>query len=438
MLDDCGIETTTTPRCSGCGIRSRSMLDDCGIETWSCRFRVRVVIGRDRCSMAVGSRRLARASHLRHGSRSMLDGCGIETSVLSWRLGVQAVAIDARWLWDRDGRVSALGRASSPRSRSMLDGCGIETVHDKLRRRSSRWSRSMLDVCGIETLRTSERQSSSPGRDRCSMAVGSRRHVAHASLAELEAGRDRCSIAVGSRHDASQRPMLVSPSRSMLDGCGIETTSWRNSLANSRRSRSMLDSCGIETLSTERNADARLAVAIDARWLWDRDDVVAQPLANSRRSRSMLDGCGIETLSDNRRRQCSYRVAIDARWLWDRDDVVADVARELEAVAIDARWLWDRDTATAASSATAVRRSRSMLDGCGIETTAAQRGRSCRSRSMLDGCGIETCRTLHDSELAARRDRCSMAVGSRRRVPARASPARRGRDRCSMAVGSRP
>ena len=37
------------------------------------------------------------------------------------------VAIDARWLWNRDHRALASQASPAPRSRSMLDGCGIET-----------------------------------------------------------------------------------------------------------------------------------------------------------------------------------------------------------------------------------------------------------------------------------------------------------------------
>ena len=83
----------------------------------------------------------------------------------------------------------------------------------------------------------------------------------------------------------------------------------------------------------------------------------------------MLDGCGIETCSDPlglypgglRSDRCS--MAVESRLL-----------------------LAERRT-------TVVLGSRSMLDGCGIETLREIWVRSvdpCSSRSMLDGCGIET------------------------------------------------
>ena len=79
------------------------------------------------------------------------------------------------------------------------------------------------------------------------MAVGSRLHGVEV-VASASAGRDRCSMAVGSRLDAVDAVLYVA-----------------------------------------------LDVAIDARWLWDRDRraVTVTPII--------------------------WLVAIDARWLWDRD-----------------------------------------------------------------------------------------------------------------------
>ena len=62
-----------------------------------------------------------------------------------------------------------------------------------------------------------------------------------------------------------------------------------------------------------------------------------------RTSRSMLDGCGIETRSSHERPLRGSGVAIDARWLWNRDCKRLEQAKQLLAVAIDARWLWNRD-----------------------------------------------------------------------------------------------
>ena len=82
----------------------------------------------------------------------MLDGCGIETidDKLS-TYGEQVVAIDARWLWDRDDRAIRRRGRRCESSRSMLDGCGIETPRPGASISSASQSRSMLDGCGIET-----------------------------------------------------------------------------------------------------------------------------------------------------------------------------------------------------------------------------------------------------------------------------------------------
>ena len=130
----------------------------------------------------------------------------------------------------------------------------------------------------------------------------------------------------------------------------------------------------------------------------------------------MLDGCGIETAflcarskqRRERRDRCSMAVesrpapprlprvdvgvAIDARWLWNRDRLALVNRHDQEDVAIDARWLWNRDSKLRRPGLCPESRSRSMLDGCGIETSLEAYWVTGRwwSRSMLDGCGIET------------------------------------------------
>ena len=243
------------------------------------------------------------------------------------------------------------------------------------RRSASFRSRSMLDGCGIET-RLISRESLGDGsrRDRCSMAVGSRHRVAE-SLAADSLRRDRCSMAVGSRRHRRAERRQASSSRSMLDGCGIETVAPRSAgLPRTRRSRSMLDDCGIETLRCQGRAWGRPLVAIDARWLWDRDLFFAGTLHRI------------------------LSVAIDARWLWDRDTPTHDEQHDGAGVAIDARWLWDRDT-ECDSSASLSAGSRSMLVGSRQQHRESWVRQGSSSRSMLDGCGIET---IHDVAIDAR------------------------------------
>ena len=57
----------------------------------------------------------------------------------------------------------------------------------------------------------------------------------------------------------------------------------------------------------------------------------------------MLDGCGIETEQGCARLQPLDPVAIDARWLWNRDVGLRMGTTSTCVVAIDARWLWNRD-----------------------------------------------------------------------------------------------
>ena len=165
-------------------------------------------------------------------SRSMLDGCGIETGfVNSAAPGQYLVAIDARWLWNRDWERHIGTIQCCQVSRSMLDGYGIETTPPapNARGRSSR-------------------------RDRCSMAVESRPPVA-GPRPIVQRRRDRCSMAVESRLERRLGPRWIpegvaidarwlwnrdfhvdqptahlrGASRSMLDGCGIETAGQRTS-----------------------------------------------------------------------------------------------------------------------------------------------------------------------------------------------------------------
>ena len=228
----------------------------------------------------------------------------------------------------------------------MLDGCGIETIVLWRPRRHRHLGRDRCSMA-VESRQNPEEQDTFAvdGRDRCSMAVESRPTIGLAAYSRWR-GRDRCSMAMGSRLEAS--------------------------------------------------GDVRcegLEVAIDARWLWDRDTGAAVVGADALRrdrcswdrdnntaragfvrgssSRSMLDGCGIETVHDKLTPTVEQVVAIDARCLWDRDTEHKRTADARLAVAIDARWLWDRDW-----------RSR------------------CQSRGK-----------------SLRHDRCSMTVGSRPRQP---------------------
>ena len=106
------------------------MLDGCGIETYLTTFRrAPRAGGRDRCSMAVESRLARPAGRERRATRRDRCSMAVESRLLFCARAQSSavnVAIDARWLWNRDPLlpvflVSTLG------SRSMLDGCGIET-----------------------------------------------------------------------------------------------------------------------------------------------------------------------------------------------------------------------------------------------------------------------------------------------------------------------
>ena len=351
------------------------MLDGCGIETdhpWQSRLPLQA--GRDRCSMAVESRRVNehQGKPVRAGSRSMLDGCGIETTTPR--------GSTSRYSSGRDRCSMAVVSRLEPGScREVLreprrDRCSMTVVsrQDRVIQRIDEaiaGARSMLDGCGIETSEVERaRKRAAGGRDRCSMAVESRPSCSGVP------GVTGTSVAIDARwlwnRDRTQRNRTPSRLMVAIDARWL----WNRDLP----------SASPRTLAG--------GVAIDARWLWDRDlrrratfDVRAW------KSRSMLDGCGIETpalLSSAR----TPFVAIDARWLWDRDETprasveFTPLGRDrcsmtvgsrpyppeeqedrFDPVAIDARWLWDRDT-ECGSSASLSAGSRSMLDGCGIET----------------------------------------------------------------------
>ena len=153
------------------------------------------------------------------------------------------VAIDARWLWNRSSASPSAARPASTRSRSMLDGCGIETTSEAL-----------------------GTVSPAPGRDRCSMAVESRLLLAERRTTVVLGSRSMLLMAVESRPCGRSRSGALDPcsSRSMLDGCGIETCPPSGKPAPCG-SRSMLDGCGIETSLTAPPQSRLRCVAIDAR-----------------------------------------------------------------------------------------------------------------------------------------------------------------------------
>ena len=339
MLDGCGIETPRTrtvhewtPRCA-----SRSMLDGCGIETQP---------------FEISAQRRVPASSFR--SRSMLDGCGIENYIAK------------RGSW---------GTVRSVHPRRDRCSMAVESRPTPGGKADHRWpsgSRSMLDGCGIETLRddrASGRAHLVVRRDRCSMAVESR-HVPHLRVNPRHAGRDRCSMAVESRPPSRHHPSQGSvASRSMLDDCGIET----GGCSAGSAPRGGRDRCSMSVESRPVTAPLRrrswpsrdrCSMAVESRHV-----AFYGPVARTEVSRSMLDGCGIETCSDPLGLYPGGLVAIDARWLWNRDYSW----RKGEP-----RWCSGRDRCSMAVESRPCGRSRSgALDPCS-------------SRSMLDGCGIET------------------------------------------------
>ena len=241
----------------------------------------------------------------------------------------------------------------------------------------------MLDGCGIET--TSAVGGRSRSRDRCSMIVGSRHPSADVHQRAITFGRDRCSMIVGSRllevaygQQHRRAPRVAIDARWLWD-----RDAGRTPVALSRRDRCSMTvgSRPVLVLTAGRSAGRRdrCSMAVGSRLRPARCTSASRPW-----SRSMLDGCGIETAASATCNAASS-VAIDARWLWDRELTRLGRPARRPHVAIDARWLWDRDWLRCR----APRPSRSMLDGCGIETSRPRASRG-RSRSMLDGCGIET------------------------------------------------
>ena len=227
----------------------------------------------------------------------------------------------------------------------------------------------MLDGCGIETLACS-------------------------SLAARLSGRDRCSMAVESRPlPAGLRVAAAATSRSMLDGCGIETGRRPASGRSPSWSRSMLDGCGIETLCdgssspTSRPSRDRCSMAVESRQTVSLVGRQQRPW-----SRSMLDGCGIETLVHGADPLWtgSSRSMLDGCGIETSTSIsqqrICAVRRDRCSMAVESKLLGS------APAPDALARSRSMLDGCGIEThlVLTPGHHPARSRSMLDGCGIET------------------------------------------------
>ena len=133
----------------------------------------------------------------------------------------------------------------------------------------------------------------------------------------------------------------------MLDGCGIETEPAPISgmdLGQVAIDARWLWNRDIRTAKLVRYVED---VAIDARWLWNRDRSSGELLFTRSISR---DRCSMAVESRPKTPSRSFLrrrgVAIDARWLWNRDPQgVTQARRGGEDVAIDARWLWNRDVA---------------------------------------------------------------------------------------------
>jgi hypothetical protein len=111
----------------------------------------------------------------------------------------------------------------------------------------------------------------------------------------------------------------------------------------------MLDSCGIETKVTRVLDQDPTRVAIDARWLWDRDNILMQL---AKHWRSMLDGCGIETVA--------HAAGTFLRAVGSRRAEQRPLHPRSQDVAIDARCLWNRDRRSSARKTPPTPR---MLDG---------------------------------------------------------------------------
>ena len=175
MLDGCGIETIPDAAERHSASTSRSMLDDCGIET---ALRDDYVRGKL--------------------SRSMLDGCGIETPALLSSARTPFVAIDARWLWDRDAQQRPAPPPQSSTWRSMLDGCGIETALIGAQNTAcpdARWAvESIRDRCSVAL----ERETGARDAASCSKAL-SRSMLRCFGAETVRHCRDRCSVALERR-----------------------------------------------------------------------------------------------------------------------------------------------------------------------------------------------------------------------------------------------
>ena len=317
-------------------------------------------VGRDRCSMAVGSRPGA----TEHAIAELLR-----------------VAIDARWLWDRD----------TPTHDEQHDGAGVAI--------DARWLWDRDTECD---------SSASLSAGSRSMLVGSRQQhreswVRQGFLVAIDARwlwdrdhprcRDRCSMAVGSR------PVVEAPGRRAARGVAIDA-------------RWLWD----RDLDGDLEQSLAASVAIDARWLWDRD------------STSFTATTG----------ECW--VAIDARWLWDRDvqcPLSFPIACSTSRSMLDGCGI---ETVPISVTPLGIIASRSMLDGCGIETRESRAPRRGEPRVAIDARWLwdrDGVPGFHSGTRKRGRDRCSMAVGSRHPPTTSSRRAGRGRDRCSMAVGSR-
>ena len=207
---------------------------------------------------------------------------------------------------------------------------------------------------------------------------------------------DVCGIETGHRPTSAGVPGQVAiDARWLWNGGHV---AFYGPVARTEVSRSMLDGCGIETCSDPLGLypggfrSNRCSMAVESRLL----------LAE-RRTTVVLE------------------VAIDARWLWNRD-LAGDLGQErLRSVfvAIDARWLWNRDMNR---WQTYNRRDRGRRDRCSMAVESRPRAR----------------RSVHGLRVLGRRDRCSMAVESRLSASdVSSASASTGRDRCSMAVESR-
>ena len=168
-------------------------------------------------------------------------------------------------------------------------------------------------------------------------------------------------MTVGSRPSDSVNVAGVRPSsRLMLDDCGIDVAldvADRCSMAvESRQDSTVTVLRDVSAVAIDarwlwnRDRSSRfcsefdIAVAIDARWLWNRDSPSRHAPHIHRRSRDRCSMAVGSRLIVDVPERVAVSVAIDARWLWDRDLRAACTrVTAMSSVAIDARWLWDRD-----------------------------------------------------------------------------------------------